>query len=199
MSKNRFGKFWNFDPWRLQFWPEPKNDRSDFEMIFPRAFRTLPFVFLYGDQEPRSWGGRSNAPPPPAGGGKSRGPAGRGLIALRMLNIAAGYSYNTLSCLELNREHSGECFRLLDTYLRRYERVKPKNVIFSRKFDLWPDLTRSNVDLGLKTICAIARSRRDASNVFREALRPPGADRQGSYPPDPRPSALWEMHWPGEG
>ena len=24
-------------------------------------------------------GGRSNAPPPPAGGGKSRGPAGRGL------------------------------------------------------------------------------------------------------------------------
>ena len=46
------------------------------------SFRTLPFVFLYGDQEPRSWGGRSNAPPPPpppAGGGKSRGPAGRGL------------------------------------------------------------------------------------------------------------------------
>ena len=44
------------------------------------SFRTLPFVFLYGDQEPRSWGGggRSNAPPP-AGGGKSRGPAGRGL------------------------------------------------------------------------------------------------------------------------
>ena len=26
----------------------------------------LPFVFLYGNQEPRSWGGgRSNAPPPP--------------------------------------------------------------------------------------------------------------------------------------
>ena len=51
------------------------------EMIskwFFASFRTLPFVFLYGDQEPRSWGGRSNAPPP-AGGGKSRGPAGRGL------------------------------------------------------------------------------------------------------------------------
>ena len=39
------------------------------EMIskwFLASFRTLPFVFLYGDQEPRSWGGgRSNAPPPP--------------------------------------------------------------------------------------------------------------------------------------
>ena len=52
------------------------------EMIskwFFASFRTLPFVFLYGDQEPRSWGGRSNALPP-AGGGKSRDPAGRGLI-----------------------------------------------------------------------------------------------------------------------
>ena len=39
------------------------------EMIskwFFASFRTLPFVFLYGDQKPRSWGGggRSNAPPP---------------------------------------------------------------------------------------------------------------------------------------
>ena len=33
-SKNRFRKFWNFDPWWPQFWPEPKNDRYDFEMIF---------------------------------------------------------------------------------------------------------------------------------------------------------------------
>ena len=48
---------------------------------FFASFRTLSFVFLYGDQEPSSWG-RSNfkrPPPPPAGGGKSRGPAGRGL------------------------------------------------------------------------------------------------------------------------
>ena len=52
------------------------------EMIskwFFASFRTLPFVFLYGDQEPRSWGGVQTPPPPPAGGGKSRGPAGRGL------------------------------------------------------------------------------------------------------------------------
>ena len=30
-----------------------------------------------------------------------------------MLNIATGYSYNTLSCSELNREHVGEGFRSL--------------------------------------------------------------------------------------
>ena len=40
-SKNRFGKFWNFDPWWPQFWPEPKNDWYDFEMIVA-SFRT-PF------------------------------------------------------------------------------------------------------------------------------------------------------------
>ena len=33
-SKNRSGKFWNFDPWWPQFWPEPKNDRNYFEIIF---------------------------------------------------------------------------------------------------------------------------------------------------------------------
>ena len=66
------------------------------EMIskwFFASFRTLPFVFLYGNQEPRSWGGggRSNAPPP-AGGGKSRGPAGRGLTCLpdMLLDPTAG-------------------------------------------------------------------------------------------------------------
>ena len=38
------------------------------EMIskwFSASFRTLPFVFLYGDQEPRSWGGAFKRPPPP--------------------------------------------------------------------------------------------------------------------------------------
>ena len=37
------------------------------EMIskwFFESFRTLPFVFLYGDQEPRSWGGAFKRPPP---------------------------------------------------------------------------------------------------------------------------------------
>ena len=60
--------FFNFDPWRPQLWP--KKDQKMTEMIskwFFASFRTLPFVFLYGDQETRSWGGgRSNAPPPPS-------------------------------------------------------------------------------------------------------------------------------------
>ena len=83
-----------------------------------------------------------------------------------------------------------------DTYLSCYERVKPKKCNFSWKFDLWPDLTSSNVDLGLKTICAIARYRRDASTVFfREALRPSGADRQGghTYQPTNQPPPLAKL------
>ena len=56
-------------------------------------------------------------------------------------------------------------------------------IFFSRKFDLWTDLTRSNVDLGLKTICAIARSRRDASTVFpRSSTTIRGRSPRGSYP-----------------
>ena len=50
--------------WRPQFWPEPKNDRNDFEMIF-RELSNAAFRFLYGDQEPRSWGGVQTPPPPP--------------------------------------------------------------------------------------------------------------------------------------
>ena len=110
------------------------------------------------------------------------------LGALRMLNIATGYSKNTLSCSEWNEEHAGECFRSPRHILTPVWACKAKKCHFSRKFDLWPDLTRSNIDLGPKTICAIARSRRGASTgLFREALRPSGADRQGggSYQPPP--------------
>ena len=77
-SKNRFGKFWNFDPWWPQFWPEPKNDRNDFEMIFRELSNTV-FRFVLRCAGAEIDGGCSNTPPPPAGGGKSRGPAGRGL------------------------------------------------------------------------------------------------------------------------
>ena len=110
------------------------------------------------------------------------------LGALRMLNIATGYSKNTLSCSELNEEHSGEGFRSLRHILTPLWACKVKKCHFSRKFDLWPDLTRSNIDLGPKTICAIARSCRGASTgLFREALRPSGADRQGGVVPTPPP------------
>ena len=40
-SKNRLGKFWNFDPWWPQFWPEPKNDQNDFEIIFRELSNTV--------------------------------------------------------------------------------------------------------------------------------------------------------------
>ena len=61
-----FGKFLNFYPWRPQFWPEPKNDRNDFEMIFRElsngAFRfslRRPGAEIMG-------GGGVQTPPPPS-------------------------------------------------------------------------------------------------------------------------------------
>ena len=66
---------------------------------------------------------------------------------------------------------------------------KTKKCHFSRKFDVWPDLTRSNVDLGLKTICAITISRRDASAVF--FLRSSTTIRGRS----PRGVAPTPLHW----
>ena len=75
--ENRFGKFFNLDPWRPQFWPETKNDRNDFEMIF-RELSNSALRFSLRRPGAEILGGRST-PPPPAGGGKSRGPAGRGL------------------------------------------------------------------------------------------------------------------------
>ena len=61
-SKNHFGKFWNFDPWRPQFWPEPKM----IEMIskwFSRAFeRRFPFCSTMRRSRDR-WGGVFKHPP----------------------------------------------------------------------------------------------------------------------------------------
>ena len=43
-SKNRFGKFWNFDSWWPQFWPDPKKWPECFRNDFSRAFeRRFPF------------------------------------------------------------------------------------------------------------------------------------------------------------
>ena len=76
---NRFGKFWNFDPWWPQFWPEPKNDRNDFEMIFCELSNAT-FRFSLRRPEAEIMGGVQTPPPPPAGDGKSRGPVWRGLM-----------------------------------------------------------------------------------------------------------------------
>ena len=71
-SKNRFGKFWIFDPWWRQFWPEPKNDRNDFEMIFRELSNAVSV--LSSMRRSRDRRGGVQTPPPPAGRGKSRGP-----------------------------------------------------------------------------------------------------------------------------
>ena len=71
--------FWKILEFWPLFWPEPKNDRNDFEMIFSRAFERR---FLFCSTTRRSWDRRGvfkHPPPPPAGRGKSRGPSGRGL------------------------------------------------------------------------------------------------------------------------
>ena len=61
--KNRFGKFWNFDPWWPQFWPKPKNDRNDFEMIF----RELPnTTFRFSLRRPGAENMGSFKRPPPS-------------------------------------------------------------------------------------------------------------------------------------
>ena len=62
-SKNRFGKFWNFDPWWPQFWPEPKNDRNDFEMIF-RELSNAAFRFVLRCAGAEIEGGGVQTPPP---------------------------------------------------------------------------------------------------------------------------------------
>ena len=114
------------------------------------------------------------------------------LGALRMLHVVTGYSNNTLSCSELNGEHAGEGFRSIRHILTPLWACKAKKCHFSRKFDLWPDLTRSNVDLGLKTICAIARSHRDASTVFfpRSSTTIRGRWPGGVVPTPPPPPPL---------
>ena len=65
-SKNRFGKFWNFDPWGLETsiltWAKkwPKWFRNDFS----RAFERCLSFFSTATRSRDHGGGRSNAPPP---------------------------------------------------------------------------------------------------------------------------------------
>ena len=107
-----------------------------------------------------------------------------------MLHVVTGHSNNTLSCSELNGEYAGESFKSIRHILTQLWACKAKKCHFSRKFDLWPDLTRSNVDQGLKTICAIARSHRDASTVFSAKLYDhQGPIARGVVPPPPPPLA----------
>ena len=96
-SKNHFGQIWPFDLWWPQFWPELKNDRSSFRMIFTELSNAV-FRFVLRRAGIEVDGGCSlfkHPPPPPSGGGKSRGPSGRGLN-----NIQQGHGFLSLfGCL----------------------------------------------------------------------------------------------------
>ena len=119
-------------------------------------------------------------------------------LALRMLNIAAGYSNNTLCCSELNGEHAGECFRSLRHIRTPLWPCKAKKCHFSRKFDFWPDLTRPRTK---KNMCNREISSRRIDWFFpRSSTTIRGRSPGGVVPTNPHwPSALWEMPWPGEG
>ena len=82
-----------------------------------------------------------------------------------------------------------------DAYLRRSERVKQKMSIFAKMWPLtWSN--RSNVDPGLKTICAFARSRRDASTVFfAKVYDNQGPIARGSYQPPSTALAKVAKYW----
>ena len=65
VKKNLSGKFLNFYPWWPQFWPEPKNERYDFEMIF-RELSNAVFRFLLRRSGAEIMGGVQTPPPPPS-------------------------------------------------------------------------------------------------------------------------------------
>ena len=64
-SKNRFGNFLNWDPWRPQFWYETKNERNDFEMIFSRAFERCLSFFSTATRSRDHEEAFKRPPPPP--------------------------------------------------------------------------------------------------------------------------------------
>ena len=67
LSKNCFGKFWNYDPWRPQFWPEPKKWPKWFRNNFSRAFeRCLSFFSTATRSRDHGGGGVQTPPPPPS-------------------------------------------------------------------------------------------------------------------------------------
>ena len=64
-KKNILENFRILTPGDLNFDPRQKMNEMTSKWFF-ESFRTLPFVFLCGDQEPRSWGGWNAPPPPPS-------------------------------------------------------------------------------------------------------------------------------------
>ena len=77
LPKNRIPDLTFHDLWWPQYWPERKIHRSSFVMIFDELSNAV-FRFSLRPLGAEIEGGCSTTPPP-AGRGKSRGPAGRGL------------------------------------------------------------------------------------------------------------------------
>ena len=104
---------------------------------------------------------------------------------------------NTTFYAKLNAEHAGEGFMPLRSIVLEIWTRKTKKSWNFRKFDLWPVITGSNMDLGPKIIPPIVSTRREQSaGLFREALPRFVWKRQGggSHPPTPAKVAkhgLW--------
>ena len=65
-SKNRFGKFWNFDPWGPQFWHEQKKWPNWFRNAFSRSFERCLSFFSTATRSRDHGGGAFKRPPPPS-------------------------------------------------------------------------------------------------------------------------------------
>ena len=88
--------FWKI----LEFWPLEtpiltwaKKWPKMISKWFFASFRTLPFVFLYGDQEPRSWGGAFKRPPPPSRRWEIQRPSRARVNPMQMSSVHAVFGW----------------------------------------------------------------------------------------------------------
>ena len=88
LLKSQFGQIWPFDLWWPQFWTELKNDRSSFGMLFNELSNAVFRIALRCTGAEIDGGVQT----PPAGGGKSRGPSGRGITSNVFLLDRSTYS-----------------------------------------------------------------------------------------------------------
>ena len=106
---------------------------------------------------------------------------------------------NTTFYAELNGEHAGEGFMPLRSIFLEIWAREAKTSRNFRKFDLWPAITGSNINLGPKIIPPIASTRRaQSAGLFCEALRRFVWKRQGGVAP-PYTGEGGKTRFTGEG
>ena len=120
--------------------------------------------------------------------------------ALYTLNIQQRCIKTPHSMQNSTMEHAGEGFMpLRSIVLEIWTREAKKSRNF-RKFDIWPDITGSNIDLGPKIIPPIASTRRVQSlGRFREALQRFVWKRHGGSHPPPLHRRRWQNTVYGRG